>query len=81
MFYPNCLQNCARSCEVNNLSSDINVVGISWGLIDEGVLNLGEVDVILGSDCFYDKKGNFFWCLFCIIYYNIIILDSAVLDY
>ena len=65
-FYPNCLQNCARSCEANDLSSDVNVVGISWGLVDESLLNLGKVDVILGSDCFYDKKGKLDYLLFIV---------------
>ncbi|XP_066935556.1 histone-arginine methyltransferase METTL23-like [Clytia hemisphaerica] len=56
-FYPNCLENCRQSCEVNNLkTSMVNVIPLTWGLVDEQILNLENVDAILGSDCFYDRK-------------------------
>ena len=57
-FYPNCLENCRQSCKVNNLSSVVKVIPLTWGLVDEEILNLEKVDFILGSDCFYDKTGT-----------------------
>ena len=57
-FYPNCLENCRQGCEVNNLSSVVKVTPLTWGLVDKEILDLEKVDFILGSDCFYDKKGT-----------------------
>ncbi|XP_076074029.1 histone-arginine methyltransferase METTL23-like isoform X1 [Mytilus galloprovincialis] len=53
--YPQCLANCAASCEANNLSN-ITIVGIKWGQFTPELLNLQPVDIILGSDCFFDTK-------------------------
>ncbi|CAG2209587.1 METTL23 [Mytilus edulis] len=53
--YPQCLADCAASCEANNLSN-IPVVGIKWGQFTPELLNLQPVDIILGSDCFFDTK-------------------------
>lgn len=33
------------------------MIGITWGRFNEALLNLPSVDIILGSDCFYDSKG------------------------
>ena len=57
-FYPNCLENCRQSCEANNLTFSVKVTPLTWGLIDEQILNLNKVDYILGSDCFYNRKGS-----------------------
>ena len=54
--FPHCLENCRKSCQANGLS-DIPVIGITWGRFNGALLNLSPVDVILGSDCFYDSKG------------------------
>ena len=53
---PHCLENCWKSCQANGLP-DIPVIGITWGRFNDALLNLSPVDVILGSDCFYDSKG------------------------
>ena len=51
-----CLDNCYQSCVANNLQDEVRVVGLTWGQFDPGLLNLGRIDIILGSDCFYDPK-------------------------
>lgn len=53
---PHCLENCRKSCQANGLL-DIPVIGITWGRFNEALLDLPPVDIILGSDCFYDSKG------------------------
>lgn len=52
---PQCRDNCQQSCHANGLAG-VTVVGITWGRFDPGLLNLTSVDIILGSDCFYDTK-------------------------
>ena len=54
---PLCLQQAKQSCAVNELNG-VDVIGITWGLYNPALLNLPPVDIILGSDCFYDTKGN-----------------------
>ena len=54
--FPHCLENCRKSCQANGLS-DIPVIGITWGRFNGALLHMSPVDVILGSDCFYDSKG------------------------
>ncbi|KAK2557115.1 Histone-arginine methyltransferase METTL23 [Acropora cervicornis] len=53
--YPQCLENCQRSCDVNGQKS-IKVMGITWGQFTPNLFKLPKVDIILGSDCFYDTK-------------------------
>ncbi|XP_064594410.1 histone-arginine methyltransferase METTL23-like isoform X2 [Liolophura sinensis] len=50
-----CLRNCEQSCEVNGLEN-VKVIGLTWGQFTLELTSLQPVDVILGSDCFYDKK-------------------------
>ncbi|XP_035690905.1 methyltransferase-like protein 23 [Branchiostoma floridae] len=52
---PRCLENCRRSCEVNDMSG-VKVLGVTWGQVSPAMLTLPPVDIILGSDCFYDPK-------------------------
>jgi len=54
---PLCLQQAKQSCSANKLS-EVKVIGITWGVYSPAVMNLSPVDIILGSDCFYDTKGN-----------------------
>lgn len=54
---PACLENCRRSCEANDLG-DVPVVGVSWGEISPDLVLLPKLDVILGSDVFYDPEGS-----------------------
>ncbi|XP_076036843.1 histone-arginine methyltransferase METTL23-like [Oratosquilla oratoria] len=51
---PKCLRNCQASCEANGLVGRVHVIGLTWGLFTPEMLHLGPVDIILGSDCFYD---------------------------
>ncbi|KAK1799197.1 hypothetical protein P4O66_007452 [Electrophorus voltai] len=52
---PLCLRNCKRSCEVNNLPS-VPVVGLTWGEVSPELISLPALDVILGSDVFYEPQ-------------------------
>ncbi|KAJ7372631.1 Methyltransferase-like protein 23 [Desmophyllum pertusum] len=53
--FPECLENCRRSCCANGQDS-VKVVGITWGQFSPNLLKLTKADIILGSDCFYDTK-------------------------
>lgn len=55
--FKNCLENCRKTCDANGLR-DVHVTGLTWGVFSETILNLPKFDIILGSDCFYDPKGN-----------------------
>ncbi|XP_077979862.1 histone-arginine methyltransferase METTL23-like [Glandiceps talaboti] len=52
---PQCLQNCKRSCEVNDLQ-DVSVEGITWGEFSPNMFTLPAIDLLLAADCFYDTK-------------------------
>ncbi|CAJ1075621.1 methyltransferase-like protein 23 isoform X1 [Xyrichtys novacula] len=52
---PLCLENCRRSCEANSLH-DVQVLGLSWGEISPDLVQLPKLDVILGSDVFYEPQ-------------------------
>ncbi|XP_048346245.1 histone-arginine methyltransferase METTL23 isoform X2 [Sphaerodactylus townsendi] len=52
---PQCLANCRRSCEMNNLSG-VFVTGITWGQISPALLALPPVDIILASDVFFEPE-------------------------
>lgn len=55
--YSNCLENCRKSCLTNNVS-DVEITPITWGRVSQYLVNLKDVDFIIGSDCFYDKEGE-----------------------
>ncbi|ESO84936.1 hypothetical protein LOTGIDRAFT_168192 [Lottia gigantea] len=50
-----CQQNCRRTCLDNNIK-DIPVIGLTWGEFNPSLLELGNIDIILASDCFYETK-------------------------
>ena len=52
----NCLDNCYQSCLANNVQNEVKVIGLTWGQFDPGLITLCPIDIILGSDCFYDSK-------------------------
>ncbi|KAM3863979.1 histone-arginine methyltransferase METTL23 [Diretmus argenteus] len=52
---PLCLENCRRSCEANSLAH-VSVLGLTWGEISPDLLLLPALDVILGSDVFYEPE-------------------------
>jgi hypothetical protein len=52
---PHCLEQCRRTCEANNLLDSVKIIGLTWGLFLSNLTKLkDQVDLILGSDCFYD---------------------------
>ncbi|XP_034939336.1 methyltransferase-like protein 23 [Chelonus insularis] len=53
---PKSLQHIRRSCELNGVLSQVKVVGITWGLFLSSLLSIGPLDLILGSDCFYEPS-------------------------
>ncbi|XP_022242108.1 methyltransferase-like protein 23 isoform X2 [Limulus polyphemus] len=73
-FLPQCLEHVSENISLNNLdSSKITIIAITWGFFSSQLLSLKPVDVILGSDCFYDTKVVFllkqnpiaqFWCAY-----------------
>lgn len=52
---PVCLENCRRSCEANGLR-DVSVLGLTWGEVSPELVLLPEMDIILGSDVFYEPQ-------------------------
>ncbi|KAM6403551.1 LOW QUALITY PROTEIN: histone-arginine methyltransferase METTL23 [Rhynochetos jubatus] len=52
---PQCLRNCRRSCLLNDLPH-VPVLGLTWGRVSPELLALTPVDIILGSDVFFDPK-------------------------
>ncbi|XP_070836436.1 histone-arginine methyltransferase METTL23 isoform X1 [Chaetodon trifascialis] len=52
---PLCLENCRRSCEANGLR-DVVTLGLTWGEVSPDLALLPELDVILGSDVFYEPQ-------------------------
>ncbi|NWU77066.1 MET23 protein, partial [Onychorhynchus coronatus] len=52
---PRCLQSCRRSCLRNRLPH-VPVIGLTWGRVSPELLCLAPVDIILGSDVFFDPK-------------------------
>ncbi|KAI3359816.1 hypothetical protein L3Q82_013819 [Scortum barcoo] len=54
---PQCLDNCRRSCEANGLQ-DVAVLGLTWGEVSPDLVLLPKLDVILGSDVFYDPQDH-----------------------
>jgi methyltransferase-like protein 23 len=55
---PKTLAHIKKCCLLNNLipGKDIQVVGITWGLLLNNIFTLGELDLIVASDCFYDPS-------------------------
>ncbi|XP_060921450.1 methyltransferase-like protein 23 [Labrus mixtus] len=52
---PLCLENCRQSCEANSLQ-DVEVLGLTWGEVSPDLVLLPKLDVILGSDVFYEPQ-------------------------
>ncbi|KAL3284406.1 hypothetical protein HHI36_018566 [Cryptolaemus montrouzieri] len=55
---PKSLAHTKRSCQLNNLSFNcqVQVIGLTWGLLLNNLDSIGPLDIILGSDCFYDPS-------------------------
>ena len=68
---PKSLQHIKHCCELNNLNnSQVRVTGLSWGLFLTSTFDLGPIDLIIGSDCFYDPS----------VFEDIIVTVSYLLD-
>ncbi|KAM6913696.1 histone-arginine methyltransferase METTL23 isoform 1-T3 [Lycodopsis pacificus] len=52
---PLCLENCRRSCEANGLR-EVGVSSLTWGEVSPELLLLPQLDVVLGSDVFYEPQ-------------------------
>ncbi|NXS14120.1 MET23 protein, partial [Neodrepanis coruscans] len=52
---PRCRRSARSSCIANRLPH-VSVLGITWGRLSPQLLALAPVDVILGSDVFFDPK-------------------------
>ncbi|KAL3053171.1 hypothetical protein OYC64_005663 [Pagothenia borchgrevinki] len=52
---PLCLENCRRSCAANGLH-DISVLPLTWGEVSPELTQLPQLDIILGSDVFYEPR-------------------------
>ncbi|XP_023178554.1 methyltransferase-like protein 23 [Drosophila hydei] len=55
---PKSLAHIQKSCLTNQLQPgvDIDVVGLSWGLLLNSVFRLPVLDLIIAADCFYDPS-------------------------
>ncbi|EZA46959.1 hypothetical protein DMN91_001260 [Ooceraea biroi] len=51
---PRTLQHMRRCCELNGVSDKICIVGLTWGFFLSNLFSLGPLDLIIGSDCFYE---------------------------
>lgn len=72
--FPQCLDNCHRSCQMNNLSG-VLVTGLTWGQISPGLLTLPPVDIILASDVFFEPEGmrsvdTVLMFIYCCVYFG-----------
>lgn len=56
---PKSLAHTKRSCQLNNLiiNQHIKVIGLTWGLFLSNLDSIGPVDLILGSDCFFEPAN------------------------
>ncbi|XP_030817845.1 methyltransferase-like protein 23 [Camarhynchus parvulus] len=52
---PQCLRSCRSSCLMNRLPN-VPVLGLTWGRVSPELLSLAPIDIILGSDVFFDPK-------------------------
>lgn len=56
---PKTLNHIRKNCSLNRLEpgKDLNVFGLTWGLVLTHIFDLGgPIDLIISSDCFYDPS-------------------------
>lgn len=53
---PNSIKHIHRCCSANKLepNKDIEVIGLTWGILLKSVFDIGPIDYIIAADCFYD---------------------------
>lgn len=68
----NALKHVHRCCIANNLEvgKDIEIIGLTWGVLLKSVFNIGPLDYIIASDCFYDPS----------VFEDILVTVSFLLD-
>lgn len=56
---PKSLAHTKRSCQLNKLviNHHIKVIGVTWGLFLTNLDSIGPLDIILGSDCFFEPAN------------------------
>ena len=54
--YPSSLFNCKQTFENCFKDCAAEVLELTWGEVGASLLQLGPVDIIIGSDCFYDTS-------------------------
>lgn len=56
---PKSLAHTRRSCLLNNLvlNQHVKVIGLTWGLFLSNLDSIGPLDLILGSDCFFEPAN------------------------
>jgi len=69
---PKSLAHIRKCCLANDLipGQDIELVGLSWGLLLNSVFNLPSLDLIIAADCFYDP----------VVFEDIIVTISFLLE-
>lgn len=69
---PKSLAHIRRSCQLNglNINENIKLIGLTWGLFLNSFEALGPVDLILGSDCFYEPS----------VFEDILVTVSFIID-
>lgn len=55
---PESLKHTKRCCSANQLEpgKDIDVIGLTWGILLKSVFDIGPLDYIIAADCFYDPS-------------------------
>ncbi|XP_050432382.1 uncharacterized protein LOC126840573 [Adelges cooleyi] len=54
---PGTIKHIQKCCYMNGLYPEqIRVIGLPWGYFLRETLNLGPIDLIIGSDCFYEPN-------------------------
>lgn len=69
---PKSFAHVRRSCLLNHLipNQNIRIIGLTWGLFLNDLEKIGPVDLILGSDCFYEPS----------VFEDIIVTIAYILD-
>ena len=55
--FPQCQKNAMKSCRLNNVVDRVSIIPLTWGDFTPSLMELPNIDIILGSDCFYNPSG------------------------
>ena len=53
---PQLLEYLNEASALNGVSEVVKVIGLTWGIFSPTLIQLESQDIVLASDCFYDKK-------------------------